>query len=266
MIKRFFLLMIISIVLSGCASMSNSFSTLDRYVTEIDSYGNDSNLILKKYILFPDTDAGIKKNDLQYIEFANYVKKILKSNGYTEAISDDSANVIIYIKYGISDPSSYQVTRSVPHYGQTGVSSINTTSRTTGSSYGSASGSVTTYGSTTYGSASRNSSGSSTTNTTTRVTPTYGITGYSQQSHIQTEYTRHLSLTAYDLNYYKLNNEELMIWNTNITSTGSSGDLRKIFPILIIAGSPYIGKSTGNKITKTIYSNDVRINQLKGIN
>lgn len=242
-------------LLTSCASMYNTTSN-PRYVVEVDAYGNDSYLNSKKYIL-ASGDSTVNENSLQYIEFSDYIRKILNSKGYAETTSWDDADLMIFFRYGISDPQTFQSTRSVPVWGQTGISSVNTTSQTTGSAYGSVYGSS----NSAYGSAS----GNSTTNTRTNVTPSYGITGYREQTSTDTEYFRYVTLSAYDLNVYKVNKKEKIVWNTILTSSGYSDDLRRVIPYMVVTGSSYIGKSSGEKKSLEIYENDERVNQLKGI-
>ena len=259
---RYLYSVLIIFLFASCATMFNTTST--RYVVKVDAYGNDSYLNSKKYILASD-DSTLNENSLQYIEFSDYIRKILNSKGYIETTSWDNADLMIFFKYGISDPRTFQATRSVPMWGKTGVSSVNTTSQTTGSANGSTYGSVTGSGNTAYGSAYSSSSDNSTTTTRTNVTPSYGVTGYRQQTSTYTKYFRYVTLSAYDLNVYKENKNEKIVWNTIITSDGSSDDLRKVIPYLVTVGASYFGKSSGEKKTLEIYENDERVNQLKGI-
>jgi len=252
--KYLYSLLIIFLVV-GCATMYNTANT-ERYVIAVDAYGNDSYLNSKTYIL-ASGDSTVNESSLQYIEFSDYIRKILNSKGYIETTSWDDADLMIFFRYGISDPKTFQATRSVPMWGQTGVSSVNTTSQTTGSAYGSVYGNS----NSAYGSAS----GNSTTTTRTNVNPTYGVTGYRQQTSTYTKYFRYVTLTAYDLNVYKENEKEKIAWNTILTSSGSSDDLRKVIPYMVTVGASYFGKSSGEKKSLEIYGNDERVNQLKGI-
>lgn len=255
--------LLIIFLCTSCATMYNTTST-ERYVVEVDAYGNDSYLNSKKYIL-ASGDSIVNENSLQYIEFSDYIRKILNSKGYIETTNWDDADLMIFFSYGISDPQTFQATRSVPVWGKTGISSVNTTSQTTGSGYGSVYGSVIGSDNTAYGSAYGSSSGSSTTTTRTNVTPSFGVSGYRQQTSTYTKYFRYVTLSSYDLNEYKANEKEKIAWNTNITSEGSSDDLRKVIPYMVAVAASYIGKSSGEKKSLEIYVDDERVNQLKGI-
>src|SRR5690606_34402428 len=102
-------------------------------------------------------------------------------------------------------------------------------------------------------------------NQKTTNTPTYGVTGYKSVNQTVTQYLRYLAISAYDYNAFKDSGVEKIVWKTIITSSGTSGDLRKVFPYLIIAGQYYYGKSSGERKEMTIYEGDERINQLRGI-
>lgn len=214
----------------------------DRYVVEVDAYGNDSYLNSKKYII-ASGDSTINESNLQYIEFSDYIKKILASKGYTETQDWDEADIMIFFKYGISDPETFQQTYAVPTWGQTGVSSTTTRGNVNVNPYGN----------------------NIDYNQTTTSNPTYGITGTRNVSRTYTKYFRYVTLTAYDLNLYKENEKEKIVWNTIITSDGSIDDLRKVIPYMVTVGASYIGKSSGEKKSLEIYGNDERVNQLKGI-
>lgn len=247
----------------SCASIYNSSNKV-KFIVDVDAYGDDSYLVSKKYILF-STDSTVNENSLQYVEFADYVRKTLNAKGYKEVTSWDEADLIIYFGYGISDPETFQVTRSIPVWGKTGISSINTTSNTTGYSRGSAYGSATKIGNTISGSVSGSSYGHSTTSSQTSVTPSYGVVGYRQESSTITTYFRFLTLDVYDLNAYKTSEEIKIVWNTTLTSKGSSDDLRRVIPYMITVGSSYFGTSSGQKRTINIYENDERVNTLRGL-
>ncbi len=105
------------------------------------------------------------------------------------------------------------------HEGKTGVSSSNTY------------GTVSTYGNT------------ATVNSTTTYTPTYGVTGSTTHTGTYTTFTRYMFIDALDLNEYKKTEKQKQIWKTTVISTGSSGDLRRVVPVLVAASKPYVAKN-----------------------
>ena len=72
-------------------------------------------------------------------------------------------------------------------------------------------------------------------------------------------------LDAYDLDIYRKEKKLKEVWRTTVTSSGSSGDLRRVFPILVAASKPYIGSNTENKIKVVLYENDSEVLAIKGV-
>lgn len=114
--------------------------------------------------------------------------------------------------------------------------------------------------------------------------PTQRVTGYStsQQSipayspyaptmaqtkttaQYATTYTRYVNITAYDFSEYRNTNKEKTLWELKMSSTGGNGDLRQVFPMMIAAALPYVGKDTGRIINVAISEDDKAIQQVKG--
>ncbi len=161
--------------------------------------------------------------------------------GYIKADNIAAADIAIFLGYGIGDPETHQFTYSLPTYGKTGVSSSNTY------------GTVNTYGNT------------ATYSGTTTYTPTYGVTGSTTHTGSRTTYFRYLLLDAVDLDEYRKTEKEVQLWKTTVTSTGSSGDLRQVFPILVAASKQYIGSNTGKKVKVILSESDNRVTEVKGL-
>ena len=212
----------------------------DRIAYEIDvdsiTRGNQTN----KYFLLSG-DNTVKISDLQFQEYASYINRALLKRGFTQAESIDSAEVAIFLAYGIGNPQERQYSYSSPTFGQTGVSSSYTT------------GSATTYGGVT------NYSG------TTSYTPTYGITGNTNHTRTYVTYYRYIILEAINAAEYRTSNKLNQEWKTTITSTGSSSDLRKIFPIMVAASVTYIGINTAGKVTDELNGNEDIIHEIMGV-
>ena len=205
-------------------------------VNSINAPGATSKL---KYILFPGL-KNVSDTDLQYREYAKYVNHTMIIKGYQKTQSLSEADIAVYLSYGIGEPETKQSTVSIPIVGQTGISSVKTT------------GSLSTFGNTaTY---SENKT----------YTPTYGVTGVRTRTKSYTTYDRYIRLIAIDLNEYRKTNKEVQVWNTTVTSTGTSGDLRRVFPVMLAASKSYIGGDTGKQIIVIMYENDTRIAEITG--
>ncbi|OXU14851.1 hypothetical protein [Sedimentisphaera salicampi] len=221
-------LLVLPFLLLGCGTHFKI------YVDSINSGSTTNNL---EYFIASGM-KGIYESDLQFKEFSDYVVKSLKSRGYKVTKNLEDAEAIVLLSYAISDPKEF--TKSVPIFGQTGISS-----------------------STTYGTISSLGSGSSTFSGTTNYTPSYGITGYAPITRIN--YTRQIKLVAIDWATYKNNDKEKILWQTNVISTGTSGDLRRVFPVMIAAATPYIGNNTEKQVKVVLKENNKKVKIIKGI-
>ena len=209
--NKYLILITAIILLSGCRA--NPFAT--RYYVSISSIAAENQP--KAYYLLPGS-KDINPNSLYYKEYSTYVHRSLKRNGFIQSETIDDAEVAIFITYGIGDPRNTQYSYSLPVYGQTGYSSSYSTFTTN------------IVGNTAY-----------TTGTTT-YTPTYGVVGYNNYSNNQTVYDRFIQLTGINLESYKKGKIE-ETFSTTLRSTGTTGDLRSVFPLILAGGLNYIGKN-----------------------
>ena len=219
------------------------FSGCTRYEVNVDSMGSIQNKT--KYVLMSGLE-GVSETDLEFREYANYINNALKMKGF-EKVSFDEADVIIFLSYGISRPQERSVSHSTPIYGTTGVSSSTSTSDSR------VSGNLVSYGSV------GQYNGNIQTTKTTQYTPSYGVVGYKNSTNRYTIFTRYYKLRTLDIK------QKIELWNTMVTSTGSSGDLRRVLPVLVGASQQYIGVNTGKKIRLEIGEEDERVLEVKGI-
>lgn len=212
--------------LLACLTLLTACSSYPTYNVSVDAICAPTAFKKKKYVLLPEGNS-VKANDLQFQEFAAYTENALEERGFERADTIDSADVAILLSYGISEPEVLEYTCSVPIWGQTGGSSTQKSGKSTSS-----------HGSTTY-----------TENTT--HTPSYGIIGSKNEVRRSTRYTKHMTLSARSLANYKQSgslDEAEELWSTKTSSSGSSDDLRRIFPVLLVAAKPHIGRSTHQKL------------------
>lgn len=228
---RSFIISLVLLLLSGCVG--------PMYHVRVDSISGEIPSDEKSYILL-SAKEGVNVNDLQFQEFASYIKKALSKQGFTEAQEPNSANIAIFINYGIGEPQASSYSFSLPVYGQTGG--------------GSSSFSASTYG----------SGGYSTTYGNINTTPTYGVVGTQSYSGTRYTYFRYLTIESIDFNEYRKTNKIQPLWKTTVTSSGSSGDLRQVFPVLVGASMPYIGTSTGKQVKIQLHENSKNVKFVKG--
>jgi len=224
---------LMSVILISCV-------TATRYGVNVDSIGSDVQLSTKSYIVLP-TSSDTKPSDLRFLEFASYIEKLLLKNQYHRVDTIDGADIIVFLTYGIGDPREHQFTYSIPTWGQTGISSSST------------SGTIHTSGNTATFSGS------------TSYTPTYGIVGSNTYSRTYTTYFRYLKIEAFDNRLFQETRKEVQLWSTIVTSTGSSGDLRRVMPYMLAAAEPYMLSNTGQVVRVIVYENDARANSIRGL-
>ncbi len=234
-IKLFSILCILT--LCGCATFSNLGTP--RFHISVDSLAASGADSKKTYLLLPG-NQGATAADLQFKEYAEYLKRVLSKKGYVYTESKDEANLAIYLAYGMGDPETHQYSYELPIWGRTGFYASSTHVAET-----------VVNGQTRY-------------RTYTTYTPEYGYIGYNTHIDSVTTYTRFAVITAYDYDQFKKDGTEAQLWKTTINSTGTTDDLRRIFPILMAASIPYLATDTGSKVYLSLYETDPVVQEIKG--
>ncbi|CUS39388.1 DUF4136 domain-containing protein [Candidatus Nitrospira nitrificans] len=167
-------------------------------------------------------------SDLEFQDYARMVEMKLGERGYRRA-DLSLADMAIFIAYGINSAGVRNYAYSLPIYG---------TNNFSGSSFGS--GGMTTFSGT-----------------------TSGVVGSQTVSGSVREYTRILIVDVVDLAHYKTTSQVITLWKGDITSTGSSSDLRLVMPMLVEAGFRHFGENT-KKGVRHVYSElDPEIEKLR---
>jgi hypothetical protein len=235
--------------LVGCATPAIYHSP--SFSISVDGLNDGENTDNKKIFIAPP--AGVKdvESDLQFVEFSNYIKKGLAQNGAVIVDKADDADILITLRYGISDPKEHTFNYSVPIIGQNGVAS--STTNISGQSFGNGNFFSGGYSGTT-------NSGYT---ATTTYTPSYGVIGSSSQQETIISFARYFVLEAYDLITYRTTKKVVQLWKISVSSVGGSGDLRRIFPVMVAGSAPYFGKDTGHKIDLEIGADEESIGTIK---
>ncbi|GBD95676.1 MAG TPA: DUF4136 domain-containing protein [Nitrospirae bacterium] len=230
---KYLLVLYLLLVGAGC--------TGQMYMVKVDSINAGYESQKKNYILLPSNE-GVNVNDLQFQEYSLYVKRALSRHGFKETTDFNSADVAIFLRYGISDPQVNPISSPRLVFPKIGAE----TSTFKASSYSSGRYSET------YGSITKS------TNLNTSLTDL-------SPPKPQPSYSRYLIIVCIDLDVYRQDKTMQQLWKTTVTSSGSSGDLREVFPILVAASDPYIGMNTGKQIEIHLNENDRRVKQIKGL-
>jgi hypothetical protein len=213
------------LLLSACASVGPSFKI------EVSSLADPAPTPGRTYVLLP-TQSDQDPNDLQFREFAKYVNGALKRQGYTLAPDVRSADLAVFLAYGVGDPRVHTYSYSVPVYGRIGGETATVDLWTTGPS--------------------------GTTNTSGTVTSSSRSMKLGTETVTETElhYFRYLVLDAIDLNTFRKSEKVLPVWKSIVTSTGRSSDLRLVFPILVAASEQYLGRNTAKQLSILLTEQD----------
>lgn len=103
----------------------------------------------------------------------------------------------------------------------------------------------------------------------TTYTPTYGVAGSSTHMGTEVFFAWYIIVSGIDLEKFKETGkieDAQEIWSSKVNSVGASGDLREIYPILLIASQEHVAGNTGKKISYNIREDEQlfkKINDLK---
>ena len=212
-------------------------------VVDFSSFGNyDLN---GKTFYIESGNPAIKSNDLEFHFYRDIFTQMLIRHKAIPTKDVRTADMCILLDYAITD-RSYQAIVSKPVWGETGISSITTSTTTTEN----ASGSANAYG---YGNsvhANATTQGSSTTNTTQNIEYNHGITGYRHETQQVENYYRVINVYAYDNKNRE--GEPEMLWKINAESDGYKNDLSYVYPLMVEALYEYVGKSSNGRKEKKI--------------
>ncbi|CRX37966.1 hypothetical protein [Estrella lausannensis] len=218
-----------SILICGCSTPFN---------VTVDSISSPIAIEKNKFIIIPG-NKDVDENNLQYAEFSAYTEKVLESIGFEKVSNPEDADVGIFLSYGVSDPKFYEYTYSTPIWGQTGVAQSNTY------------GSVTRYGN------------CATYSQNTTYTPQYGVIGSQTNVGVGVVYFRNLTLEGVDLEKFRENGKVYDLWKTAAISNGESGDLRYVFPYMLVASKNFIRTNSLQKVNIQIAKDNHEVEELK---
>ncbi|RAN38693.1 DUF4136 domain-containing protein [Hyphomonas sp. GM-8P] len=234
-------LVLISLALIGCASSAGqTFNVVTNSLSSPEVTAG------QRYMVWP-MDPAVQISDLQFDEYAKYAERALESRGFTKAQESETPDIIVLLGYGIGAPETKSVSYSVPVFGQTGVKSATTTGTSNATAFGTGN----------YVNAFGNYS------QTTTYTPQYGVTGYQTGTRNYTVFTRYIRLAGFFVEPNVDASEWRPAFQTDISSTGSSGDLRYVFPIMMAAAADKVATNTGRGVADSLKEDDGRILAIK---
>jgi hypothetical protein len=223
--RRPFQLAILSLFLS-CSTAT----TAPVFHIRVSSLADPDRISGKTYVLLPSGE-GVASEDLQFREFARYVAGALDRKGFVRAPDFSTADIAVFLAYGIGNPQLQTYTYTVPIYGETGSGTFTLDPDTFGM--------ITT-------------------------PPEYGPVGSQSVTQSTITYFRYLLLDAIDLGAFRSSKKVLSAWRTMVTSNGSSGDLRLVLPILVAASEQYIAVNTGKQVEVELREADAAVQKVRG--
>jgi hypothetical protein len=181
--------------------------------------------------------------DLQFMEFASMVERALKSKNYLRIATDGdkTPDLAVFLSYKISEPQQSTSSMLVPITSYQPSETYNVDAQT---SYG-------------YGQGHTNTTG------TITKAGSYVTTGYQEVTSTETFYTRQITLIAAYYKHFKATKKLTPVWQTDLISSGTTGDLRAVFPVMLAAAREQLGSNTGQQIEVDIQANDRRVSELK---
>lgn len=238
---RFFVAVVVSLhlFLVGCVS---SPPQKVAYVSTVDALAVPNAPTQRRFVIRSGV-PNVSESDLEFGEYAAMLDRALVKQGFVRAAGLSDANIVVVLNYGISAPAERQYTMSVPQWGQTGYAGSSTT------------GSVNSFGSVTPWGNSASYAGTTTYQQQTQYTPTYGVTGYQTVSGTVVTYTRGMTVRAVPAGQWGSGNPSES-WRTTVTSVGSSGNLRLVFPYMVTAAMPHLGTRGGGKPVEVLVPED----------
>ncbi len=218
---------LVHLVLLGLCSCA---STRPHFSVEVSALAGPEALVARDFVVEP---VHTPASTLQWEEYRTFVERTLVAEGWRPAEAPDRADLVVRVDYGISEPREVEVQVQRPVYGQTGQTTTYQTTYDTVSGYG----------------------------TQAVSTPQYGVQYYDTTTETGVVYQRHLTLTAFGR---AAQSGDPPLWQVDTRSTGSSGDMRAVFPILLAAARPHLGRSTGREIEVTLEEESSEVLEIIG--
>lgn len=220
----------LAVFFGGCATT---------YEVKVDSISQPQVREVSSYKITSRSDTG--DDSLRHQEATNYIRTALSGKGLFEAASDESADMIVEVDYGVEPPRVVLERTSMPIYAQVG-------------------GGVR-YETVMVGTDSR---GNPIYRTVAVYEPTRTeLIGYQEMVTPVAKYEKYLRISARENGEMIEGRPPPEIWSVNVSSEDESDDLRKYLPILASASIDYIGKDTGSKQTIKMRESDAAVGFVK---
>lgn len=200
---------------AGCSSSS--------YRVKVDAISRPVPEQKQSYVL-KSKDPRLGEENLRYREAADFVRTALSGKGLYEAGSEDRADMVVELDYGMETPRTKIERVSTPVYAQVGgrvrYESVPVTDAR---------------GNTTYR------------NVAVFDPPRSELVGYDDVPRQVTIYEKYLKITARENKAASEGRPPAELWSIHASAEDESKDLRKYLPIMASATVDYIGRDSSNQ-------------------
>ncbi len=204
------------LLLAGCASQPT-------YQVKVDALTKPTPAPAVSYAL-KSKDARLGDESLRYREAADFVRTALSGKGLYEAPSEEKADMVVELEYGMEAPRTKLERVSTPVYAQVG-------------------------GRVRYDSVPVMDARGNTSFRTVAVyeQPRSELIGYDDIPRQVTVYEKYLKITARENKPMVEGRPPAEVWSIHATAEDDSKDMRKYLPILASASMDYIGQDSSNQ-------------------
>ena len=207
---------LLALLFTGC-------STSSTYAVKVDAITKPEPVAAQSFKL-KSKDPRMGEENLRYREAAEFVKTALSGKGLYEAPSEEKADMIVELDYGMDAPRAKMERVSVPVYAQVG-------------------------GGVRYESVPVTDSRGNTSYRTVAVydPPRSELVGYDNAPRMVTIYEKYLKITARENKAASEGRPPAELWSIHASAEDESKDLRKYLPIMASATVDYIGQDSSTQ-------------------
>jgi hypothetical protein len=208
--------LVVGLLAAGC-------STSPTYKVKVDAITKPVPVAAQSYKL-KSKDPRLGEENLRYREAAEFVRTALSGKGLYEAPSEERADMIVELDYGMEAPRSKIERVNVPIYAQVG-------------------------GGVRYDSVPVVDSRGNTSYRTVAVyePPRSELIGYDDMPRQVTVYEKYLKITARENKAASEGKPPAELWSIHASAEDESKDLRKYLPVMAAATVDYIGQDSSNQ-------------------
>jgi hypothetical protein len=219
--------------------LATACSTSPTYKVKVDAISKPVPAQTQSYKL-KSKDPRLGEENLRYREAADFVRTALSGKGLYEAPSEDRADMIVELDYGMEAPRSKIERVNVPIYAQVGggvrYDSVPVTDARGNVSYRT----VAVYD-----------------------PPRSELIGYDDMPRTVTIYEKYLKITARENKAANEGRPPAELWSIHASAEDESKDLRKYLPIIASATVDYIGQDSSSQKVVKVRANGADVNFIR---